>query len=105
MEVLPTVGHTRAAVQPGKKEIASGTSTKTFYQTLPNTELLTHLVNRFSESTSPEFVEAVCPEVDGDEGDVRVVHGLQLDASVRAVPCRLGEQVLQGLQHLCSNSS
>ena len=29
-----------------------------------------------------------------------IVHGLQLDAGVRAVPCRLGEEVLQGLQHL-----
>ena len=53
-----------------------------------------------SNEDKPELVETIGPEVDWDEGDVGIVHGLQLDAGVRAVPCRLGEEVLQGLQHL-----
>ena len=67
--------------------------------------MLMNTCNMFGESISPEFVEAVGAEVDGDERDVGVVHGLQLDARVCAVPCRLGEQVLQGFQHLGSKLS
>merc|ERR1712066_152666 len=49
---------------------------------------------------APELVETVSPQVDGDERHVGVVHRLELDAGVGAVPCCLCEQVLQGLQHL-----
>ena len=54
---------------------------------------------------APELVEAVVPEVDGDERHVRVVHRLQLDAGVGAVPGGLLQQVLDGLQHLLQQTS
>jgi hypothetical protein len=51
-------------------------------------------------SVASELVESVWTERDGDEGHVRVVHGLELDAGVRAIPCGLVQQVLQWLQNL-----
>ena len=51
-------------------------------------------------SVAAELVETVRTERDGDERDVRVVHGLELDARVCAVPCGFVQQVLQTLQHL-----
>ena len=54
---------------------------------------------------APELVEAVVPEVDGDERHVGVVHRLQLDPGVGAVPGGLLQQVLDGLQHLLQQTS
>ena len=56
-------------------------------------------------SVASELVEAVGAEGDRDEGDVRVVHGLELDAGVGAVPRGLVQQVLQGLQNLLEEVS
>ena len=49
-----------------------------------------------------ELVESVGPQGHGDQGDVTVVHGLELDASIATVPRGLVQQVLQGLKHLKS---
>lgn len=46
------------------------------------------------------LVEAVAPEVQRHEGDVGIVHGLNLDARIRAFEGRLGQEVLYGLQDL-----
>lgn len=46
------------------------------------------------------LVEPLGAEVEGHERHVRVVHGLQLDPRVGAVPRRLVQQVLDGLQDL-----
>ena len=54
---------------------------------------------------APELVEAVVPEVDGDERHVGVIHRLQLDAGVGAVPGCLLQQVLDRLQHLLQQTS
>ena len=54
---------------------------------------------------TPESVEAISPQTDGDQRDVRVVHGLQLDAAVAAVPGRLLQQLLDGVQHLLQKTA
>merc|ERR1719186_1541616 len=52
-----------------------------------------------------ELVEPVGPEIDGDQGDVRIVHGLQLDTTVAAIPSGFFQEVLQGLQNLLQQIS
>ena len=54
---------------------------------------------------APEPVEAISSETDGDEGDVGVVHSLQLDAAVAAVPGRLLQQLLDRVQHLLQKTA
>jgi len=47
-----------------------------------------------------EFVKPVGTEIYGDEGDVGVVHSLELDPAVTAVPGGFLQQILQRFQHL-----
>ena len=56
-------------------------------------------------SVASELVESVGTERDRDQGDVRAVHGLELDARVGAVPRGLVQQVLEGLQDLLEEVS
>ena len=51
-------------------------------------------------AVATEFVKAIGTEEDGDKGDVGVVHGLELNAGVCAVPCGFVEEILEGLQNL-----
>ena len=52
-----SVGHTTAAVQPGKKKIARGTSAKTFYQTLrPSYWRTLYILDSSSKFVSIEHV-------------------------------------------------
>ena len=71
-------------------------------------ENLAHAVQVHSHgelSVTSELVESVVSESDGDQGHVGVVHGLELDPAVGAVPGRLLQQVLDGLQHLLQQTS
>ena len=52
-----------------------------------------------------ETVEAISSQTDGDERDVGVVHGLQLDAAVATVPGRLFQQLLDRVQHLLQKTA
>ena len=54
---------------------------------------------------APEPVEAISSQTDGDQGDVRVVHGLQLDAAVATVPGGLLQQLLDRVQHLLEKTA
>ena len=54
---------------------------------------------------APEPVEAISSQADRHERDVRVVHGLQLDAAVAAVPGGLLQQLLDGVQHLLQKTA
>ena len=51
-------------------------------------------------SVAAELVETVRTERNRYKRDVRVVHGLELDARVSAVPCGFIQKVLQTLQDL-----
>jgi len=50
-------------------------------------------------SITSVFIESVAPEAQGNETDVGIVHGLELDAGIGAVERGLGDEVLDGLNH------
>ena len=71
-------------------------------------EDLAHAVEVHAHGELPvasELVEAVVSEEDGDEAHVRVVHGLELDARVGAVPGGFLQQVLDGVQCLLEQTA
>lgn len=45
------------------------------------------------------FIESVAPQAKGNKADVRIVHGLELDAGIGAIKRGLGDEVLDGLNH------
>jgi hypothetical protein len=56
-------------------------------------------------TVASEFVEPISTEVDGHQGHVRVVHSLELDTTVAAVPGGFLKEILQGLQDLLEEIS
>ena len=69
---------------------------------------LGHAVKVHSHGKLPvasELVKTIMTKVHSNKGNVAVVHGLELDTRVTAVPCGLLEQVLDGLQDLLEQTS
>ena len=56
-------------------------------------------------TVTSELVKPISTEVDGHQGHVRVVHGLELDPTVAAVPGGFLQEILQGLQDLLQEIS
>ena len=71
-------------------------------------EYLAHAVQVHSHgelSVTSELVKPIVTQRDRDQGHVRVVHGLELDATVRTVPGGLLQQVLDRLKDLLQQTS
>ena len=65
-----------------------------------DTNSLSFLVTHGKLAITTELVKAISSEKNGDKGDVRIVHGLELNSSVCAIPCCFVEEILERLQNL-----